>query len=48
MIYGGDWNTLVHKFGLSPEVAKRAEESFLGSSRASPRHVKKTFDAFFR
>ena len=28
MIYGGDWNTLVGKFGLPPEVAQRAEEGF--------------------
>ena len=46
MIYGGDWNTLVHKFGLSPEVAKRAEESFFRKFPGIPKARQKTFDAF--
>ena len=46
MIYGGDWNTLVGKFGLSPEVAQRAEEGFFRKFPGIPKARQKTFDAF--
>lgn len=29
MIYGGDWNTLVVKQGINPEVAQKAEKGFV-------------------
>ena len=45
MIYGGDWNTLVNKLGLYPEVAKRAE-GFFRKFPGIPKPWQKTFDAF--
>ncbi len=46
MIYGGDWNTLVGKFGLPPEVAQRAEEGFFRKFPGIPKAREKTFNAF--
>lgn len=46
MIYGGDWSTLVNKYSLSTEVAKRAEEGFLRKYPGVKKARQKTFDAF--
>ena len=46
MIYGGDWNTLVGKFGLPPEVAQRAENGFFKKFPGIPKAREKTFNAF--
>ena len=46
MIYGGDWNTLVGKFGLPPEVAQRAEDGFFKKFPGIPKAREKTFNAF--
>ncbi len=46
MIYGGDWNTLVGKFGIAPEVAQRAEQGFFKKFPGIPKAREKTFNAF--
>jgi DNA polymerase I-like protein with 3'-5' exonuclease and polymerase domains len=46
MIYGGDWNTLVGKFGIAPEVAQRAENGFFKKFPGIPKAREKTFNAF--
>lgn len=46
MIYGGDFRTLVRNFGISVEVARRAEEGFFRRFPGIPKARQKTFDAF--
>lgn len=46
MIYGGDWSTLVNKYNLPADVAKRAEEGFLRKYPGVKKARQKTFDAF--
>jgi hypothetical protein len=46
LVYGGDWNTLVQKLGVTEERAKRAYADFVKRYPGIDRARKKTFDAF--
>lgn len=46
MIYGGDWNTLVKKQGISPERAQKAEEGFIRRYPGIAKAREKIFGAF--
>ena len=46
LVYGGDWNTLVQKLGVTKERAKRAYADFVKRYPGIDRARKKTFDAF--
>ena len=46
LVYGGDWNTLVQKLGVTEERAKRAYADFVKRYPGIDKARKKTFDAF--
>jgi hypothetical protein len=46
MIYGGDWNTLVQKLGVTPERAKAAYDKFCSDYPGVFKARQKTFNAF--
>jgi hypothetical protein len=46
MIYGGDWNTLVHKFNIPSDVAQQAEENFCRKYPGIKKAREKTFNNF--
>ena len=46
MVYGGNWETLVNKFGIAPDVATKAEEGFFRKYPGIPKAREKTFNAF--
>ena len=46
LVYGGDWNTLVQKLGVTEERAKRAYADFVKRYPGIGKARNKTFDAF--
>jgi hypothetical protein len=46
LVYGGDWNTLVQKLGVTEERAKRAYADFVKRYPGIDKARRKTFDAF--
>jgi hypothetical protein len=46
LIYGGDWNTLVNKQGIPPDIAELAFKKFIGDRPGIKRAQRKIFEDF--